>query len=150
MKYLLCLGVALLLLACSKPDGSAPSPRLENLRGQWVAINYWAQWCHPCIEEIPQLNSLDRDYPQVTVLGVNYDGASGAELEQQRTQLGVTFASLAEDPAVQLGISRPVVLPTTLILDPDGQLVTTLMGPQTLESLVNATGQSETGGSAAP
>ncbi len=104
-------------------------------------INYWAQWCKPCIEEIPQLNALDAQYTQVTVLGVNYDGASGAELEQQRQKLGVAFASLAADPAAQLGTTRPVVLPTTLILDPAGQLVATLIGPQTLESLAQATGQ---------
>ena len=63
------------------------------MHGQWVVINYWAQWCKPCIEEIPYLNTLDRDYAQVTVLGVNYDGASGADLEQQRKTLGDTFFS---------------------------------------------------------
>lgn len=141
MKSVVCLGVLLSLLACSENISTAPQPRLEELRGQWVVINYWAQWCKPCIEEIPQLNALDAQYTQVTVLGVNYDGASGTELEQQRQQLGVAFASLEVDPAVQLGTSKPVVLPTTLILNPAGQLVTTLIGPQTLESLALVTGQ---------
>ncbi len=141
MKYLLCLGVLLSLLACTEHTDTGPRPRLEELHGQWVVINYWAQWCKPCIEEIPQLNALDAQYAQVTVLGVNYDGASGAELEQQRQQLGVAFASMETDPAAELGTPRPVVLPTTLILDPAGQLVATLVGPQTLESLAQATGQ---------
>lgn len=141
MKYLICFGVILTLLACSQRDNSAPPPLLEDLRGQWVVINYWAQWCKPCIEEIPQLNALDEQYDQVTVLGVNYDGASGGELERQRKQLGVTFASLEADPAVPLGTSRPVVLPTTLIVNPDGELLATLHGPQTLESLAQATSQ---------
>ncbi len=142
MKALLCLGVLLSLLACSRQE--VPAPALDDLRGQWVVINYWAPWCKPCIEEIPQLNALDAQYSQVTVLGVNYDGASGAELEQQRQTLGVAFASVV-DPAAQLGISRPVVLPTTLILDPQGQLVATLVGPQTLESLAKTTKQAATG-----
>ena len=129
------------LLACNEHADTGSQPRLEELRGQWVVINYWAQWCKPCITEIPQLNALDAQYTQVTVLGVNYDGASGTELEQQRQKLGVAFASLEADPAAQLGTTRPVVLPTTLILDPEGQLVATLIGPQTLESLVQATGQ---------
>jgi len=141
MKYLRCLAVLLALLACSDQQTTAREPRLEELRGQWVVINYWAQWCKPCIEEIPQLNALDAKYTQVTVLGVNYDGASGAELEQQRQKLGVAFASLAADPAARLGTPRPVVLPTTLILNPAGQLVATLLGPQTLESLAQATEQ---------
>ena len=77
----------------------------------------------------------------VTVVGVNYDGTNGEELELQRQKLGVTFASLESDPAAQLGIPRPVVLPTTLILDPTGRLVATLIGPQTLASLAQATQQ---------
>jgi thiol-disulfide isomerase/thioredoxin len=141
VKYLLCLGVLLSLLACTEDTETGHRSRLEELHGQWVVINYWAQWCKPCIAEIPQLNALDAQYAQVTVVGVNYDGASGAELEQQRQKLGVAFASLEADPAAQLGTSRPVVLPTTLILDPAGQLVATLIGPQTLESLALATGQ---------
>jgi thiol-disulfide isomerase/thioredoxin len=114
---------------------------LDQLRGQWVVINYWAQWCKPCIKEIPELNKLNRQYRQVTVLGVNYDGATGQELELQLEKLGIAFATLPEDPARQLGVPRPVVLPTTLILDPHGQLHATLVGPQTLESLAQATGQ---------
>ena len=77
----------------------------------------------------------------VTVVGVNYDGTSGEELELQRQKLGVQFASLEADPAAELGIPRPVVLPTTLILDPTGRLVATLVGPQTLSSLAQATQQ---------
>jgi thiol-disulfide isomerase/thioredoxin len=140
VKYLLCLGLLLSLLACTRQEGATPAADLQALRGQWVVINYWAQWCKPCIEEIPQLNALDRTYEQVTVLGVNYDGAEGAELEQQRQTLGVEFASVT-DPAAQLGSPRPVVLPTTLILDPQGEVAATLVGPQTLESLARATGQ---------
>lgn len=143
MKYLIYCSLLLSLLACSEPHNTAPPPRLEELRGQWVVINYWAQWCKPCIEEIPQLNALDSTYAEVTVLGVNYDGATGAELEQQRQQLGVEFASLEADPSEALGVSRPVVLPTTFIVGPDGKLETTLIGPQTLQTLALATGQEE-------
>jgi len=145
MKHLLCLALLLSLIACGENTGTNPQLRLAELRGQWVVINYWASWCTPCIKEIPELNALDAQYPEVTVLGVNYDGASGAELEQQRQQLGIIFASLAADPAAQLGKPRPVVLPTTLILDPTGQLVATLVGLQTLDSLAQATGQTSEG-----
>ena len=141
MKSVLILAAILSLLGCTKNDPGATAPSLEGLQGQWVVINYWAQWCAPCIKEIPELNRLDQDYAQVTVVGVNYDGTNGHELELQRQKLGVTFASLESDPAAQLGIPRPVVLPTTLILDPTGRLVATLVGPQTLSSLVQATQQ---------
>jgi thiol-disulfide isomerase/thioredoxin len=141
VRYVLILAAVLSLLGCTKHDPGTTLSSLERLQGQWVVINYWAQWCAPCIKEIPELNRLDQDYAQVTVVGVNYDGTNGHELELQRQKLGVTFASLESDPAAQLGIPRPVVLPTTLILDPTGRLVATLIGPQTLASLVQATQQ---------
>lgn len=141
MKTLLYLALTLTLTACGGGSGTADPMNLDPLRGQWVVINYWAQWCKPCIREIPELNTLNRQYQQVTVLGVNYDGATGQELELQLKKLGITFATLPEDPARQLGVPRPAVLPTTLILDPQGQLHATLIGPQTLESLALATGQ---------
>jgi len=141
VRSVLILAAVLSLLGCTKHDPGTTLSSLERLQGQWVVINYWAQWCAPCIKEIPELNRLDQDYAQVTVVGVNYDGTNGHELELQRQKLGVTFASLESDPAAQLGIPRPVVLPTTLILDPTGRLVATLIGPQTLASLVQATQQ---------
>jgi thiol-disulfide isomerase/thioredoxin len=138
VKRYLYLGLTFLLLGCAEQSGDSPTASLEELRGQWVVINYWAQWCKPCIEEIPELNTLDQKYEQVTVLGVNYDGAIGEALAQQKTRLGLAFASLEADPSAQLGIPRPIVLPTTLILDPDGQLAASLVGPQTIESLERA------------
>ena len=141
MKQALLLALVSTLLACGASKDSTSEPGLDSFRGQWLVINYWAQWCKPCIKEIPELNTLDQQYPQVTVLGVNYDGATGEDLAAQLEKLGVEFATLATDPASQLGTLRPVVLPTTLILDPAGQLSATLVGPQTLATLAQATGQ---------
>lgn len=135
----------LLLTACSPNNSPADNPdpgaAFAKFRGHWVVINYWAKWCTPCIKEIPELNDLDQQYSQVTVLGVNYDGATGDELASQLKNLGVEFATLPEDPAAGLGLPRPVVLPTTIILNPTGQVSQTLIGPQTLASLAQATQQ---------
>ena len=138
MKKLVVVWLLLVLHACDGDTGPAPPPSLESLRGQWVLINYWAQWCKPCIEEIPELNELDAIRDDVTVLGVNFDNAQGDELKKQEAQLGIKFTNLAQDPSAQLGAARPVALPTTLIVNPDGKLVATLLGPQTLESLSDA------------
>lgn len=135
----------LLLPACGQNNGTADHPpsntSIADLRGQWVVINYWAKWCKPCIKEIPELNELDQHYSQVTVLGVNYDGVIEEELASQVELLGVEFTMLTEDPAAGLGLPRPVVLPTTIILDPTGQVSQTLIGPQTMASLARATKQ---------
>jgi len=128
----------LLLTACAPSAPPGKSLQLDELQGQWVVVNYWAIWCKPCAQEVPELNALD-ELPGVTVLGVNFDGASGAELAQQLQQLAIRFPTLEADPAAQLGLARPSVLPTTLVLDPSGKLRETLVGPQTLQSLRMAT-----------
>ncbi len=131
----------LLLLAGCQPSAVTGdnAALLQSLRGQWVVINYWAKWCKPCIEEIPELNELDHKHSDITVLGVNYDGATGEDLAAQLRDLKVDFPTLEEDPAELLGQPRPVVLPTTFIINPEGELVHSLVGPQTLESLLAAT-----------
>ena len=129
-----------LLAACS--PNTSPISGIDQLRGQWVVINYWAKWCKPCIKEIPELNELNQRYSEVTVLGVNYDGATGEALTTQIEQLDIEFAILSQDPASELQQPRPVVLPTTIILDPTGAVSQILLGPQTLASLVKATQQS--------
>ena len=121
------------------PPAADTARTIEALRGKWVVINYWARWCKPCLKEIPELNELNSRYDSVTVLGVNYDGVTGDELAEQTQQFGVEFVSLGEDPAALLQTPRPVVLPTTIILNPAGAVVQTLVGPQTLESLTLAT-----------
>ena len=146
MKHLVAVIALALVTACSGPEPQLPDNVLANLdkatyKGQWVVINYWAKWCKPCIKEIPELNALDRKYEQVAVLGVNFDDARGADLQAQISQLGIEFPVILEEPSATLGTQLPQVLPTTLILDPDGTLVATLVGPQDLESLALATGQ---------
>ena len=137
MKRVILVIVLTLVGACSRaPDDSG----LAAHHGQWVLVNYWAKWCKPCIKEIPELNELDHSRDDVTVLGVNYDGLTGQELEAQLTELGVEFTTLTQDPALELGVARPVVLPTTFLLNPKGELVATLLGPQTLQSLSEAIG----------
>ena len=61
MKHFATIALVLLLGACGDKPETGGVPRLEDLRGQWVLVNYWAQWCKPCIEEIPELNQLDSE-----------------------------------------------------------------------------------------
>lgn len=140
-RLVLALALPWALTACSE---GAPPPTvsaLDKLSGRWVVVNYWAIWCKPCIKEIPELNQLAQQYPELAVVGVNYDGLSGPELDLQLQQLDIHFPMLDTDPAAELGTTRPVVLPTTLILNPEGQVDQVLVGPQTVQSLAQATGQ---------
>ena len=116
----------LLLLGCAEEQTLPGS-------GSWRVVNYWAIWCTPCREEIPELNRL-AEQKDITVLGVNFDAKLGESLAKDSMDLGIEFPTI-DDPSGLLGIARPDKLPTTLVIDPDGNLVSTLVGPQTEEGL---------------
>ena len=127
MRIALVFLSSLVLLGCS-------SEPIGIVRSQWNVINYWAIWCKPCREEIPELNQLNQ-IENVVVLGVNFDGKVGEALVSDADDLGIAF-DIIDDPAPNLNISRPSVLPTTLLLSPEGTLVAKLVGPQTAESIM--------------
>ncbi|HCS28195.1 MAG TPA: hypothetical protein DIW43_12125 [Spongiibacteraceae bacterium] len=126
--------------ACSREGASSADPAANFTVGEaseyWTVINYWAVWCAPCREEIPELNELARKHADsVRVFGVNYDGARGEALAKAVSDLGIEFPILAVDPQPALGIARPQALPVTLLIKPDGTLLDILLGPQTADGL---------------
>lgn len=109
--------------------------RWDEYRGGWVLVNYWAEWCKPCLEEIPELNDVN-GIDGVTVMAVNFDGITGDELVELGERMGIRFTMLTDDPAPVLGWSMPGALPVTFVVNPDGELSETLLGPQTEEGLL--------------
>jgi hypothetical protein len=59
-------------------------------------------------------------------------------LKAAEKKLGIEFANLAQDPYQQLGYDRPSVLPMTVVINPEGEVVKQLIGPQTFGSLMAA------------
>ncbi|MDX1757659.1 MAG: TlpA disulfide reductase family protein [Marinobacter sp.] len=125
--------VALLLAGCSQtelPTASGTPVVWEQLRGEWVLVNYWAEWCKPCLQEIPELNALDRA-ADVSVLGVNFDGVSVPALNDLRERMGIEFTLLTRDPGPDFGWQLPMALPATFVVTPEGDLLEARFGPQT-------------------
>jgi len=140
IKGLVLLSLLCSLGACSDPEFTdAQGNRFgwEDFEGRWLIINYWAQWCKPCAEEIPELNELYRQgkNQQISVLGINFDRPDLEELRRQADALEIAFPVLYEDPDQQLAYLRPDVLPTTYIFNQAGELVHKLVGPQTRASI---------------
>ena len=146
------LVLGMVLAACEQapPPVSqqvSPGALLEDFSGNWLLINYWAIWCKPCIEEIPELNRFAQLHPgKARVLTVNFDGVRDEELRQQAEQLRIRVPILEQDPGPALGISTPQVLPATLIVDPNMAVRETLFGPQTVETLLEALEATKNGG----
>lgn len=107
----------------------------DALRGNPVFINYWAEWCTPCREEIQEFNQFSAQHPTVAVLSVNFDGVSGDLLAAQVATLGIEFPTLLRDPRGALGVKPATALPETLVLDQSGEIFTVLLGPQTQTTL---------------
>ncbi len=89
-RRLFIVGVLLVATAGLVADSSSSIPRtnaknlkerITKLKGKVVLVNFWATWCQPCMEEMPDLVKLDNNYRKrgVTLLGVSVDDAEVAD-----------------------------------------------------------------------
>lgn len=115
----------------------------QNLRGQWLVINYFAPWCAPCLREIPQLNQFHRQNQQrVKLFGISFDGESEQQLAAMQQQYNIQFPLIAKLKS-QMPMSRPKSLPATYLIAPDGTVAKHLLGEQSAASLEEAIGYLE-------
>ena len=126
-----------LALCSSCSEGDPAEFNIQDYKGKWLVLNYWAIWCGPCEEEMPELNELQKSYAdELTVLGVNYDDKKGEELLKDIRSIGMEFGYLESNPANQLKLSRPEGLPVTYLFSPDGVLAAKLVGPQSQSDIL--------------
>lgn len=100
-----------------------PNLRLQELRGQVVMINFWATWCAPCREEMPELNKLHARFQPsgFTLLGVNLDEDS-RQAAGLATQLGLKFPVLFDADKRVSRLYDLATMPSTVLLDRDGKV----------------------------
>jgi len=100
-----------------------PNLRLKEQRGRVVMVNFWATWCGPCRQEMPQLNRLYEKYKSsgFVLLGVNVDDdvAKAAELA---AKLGVTFPVLLDTEKTVSKLYDVSTMPSTMIIDREGKV----------------------------
>ena len=138
-KNFFLINLIFILSACSEPDYrlvDGNTGRLDDFLGKWLVVNYWADWCPPCIKEMPELtNFYNSNKDSVLVLAYNFDRLEGEELSNQIERFGVDIPSITNDPGLLFGWESPPSLPATYIITPEGKLLHTLIGPQTQEGL---------------
>lgn len=110
-------------------DKSGNVVSLSALKGKVVFINFWATWCPPCIHEMPSINTLRqrfKDNKNIEFLMVDVDNdidQSAGFMEKNNYDLPL-FTPAGEIPPEFLGGS----IPTTVILDKNGQIIERLEG----------------------
>lgn len=110
-----------------------------DTRGRVMLVNYWAEWCAPCREEIPELNAFHaHNNALALVVGINFDQLPVEQVRMQAEKFGIEFPVLAKEPPQRWGQPRPQVLPSTLVIDGSGNWLGTLVGPQSEEGLKQA------------
>lgn len=118
-------------------DMAGKTHTLAQYKGKWVFVNYWATWCPPCLEEVPDLVALydSRKNKDVEVIGVVFDYESVKEVSSYVDDMLMSYPIVLGDDAVAAQIGDPSVLPTTYIYNPRGELVKTKHGAVTRQYL---------------
>ena len=106
-------------------DMAGKQHRLADYRGKWLLVNYWATWCPPCLEEIPDLVLMYDDHKNkdLAVIGVALQYKSRKEVADFVDDMLMSYPIVLGDKSVTSQIGPDEVLPTTFIYDPQGKLV---------------------------
>jgi len=134
---MLCIFV---LIGCQKNDIdilNGKNTNIDELKGQWIVVNYWADWCAPCIKEIPELNDFANENEDIKVFAFNFDYLEKDDLKPLVNKFNIQFPSLISHPKDIWLIETPPAIPATYFIDPNGNVKVSLIKPQTKESLTN-------------
>jgi thiol-disulfide isomerase/thioredoxin len=115
-------------------DGEPVS--LSDFRGKWVIVNYWATWCPPCLDEIPDLVQLYEDNRDtLVVLGVDFEEVNTEYLREFVDSHFMSYPVVRSEPMSVTPLGPVLGLPTTYIISPDGERIARQEGPVTREAI---------------
>jgi len=103
--------------------------RLSDLRGRVVLLNFWATWCVPCREEIPDLNAMYKDLEAqgFKVVGASWDD-SVSDIQSFQQEIKVDYPVLLDGQSVGESFGGVQSFPTTFIIDRTGRIRYKILG----------------------
>ena len=84
-----------------------------------VILNFWAEWCGPCVEELPALEQIHEKYPNVLILGA-WLGDDAKAAEETLSDAGVTYPAVHPEGGLFDYASKSMYIPATYFFDRDG------------------------------
>lgn len=116
-------------------DSDGKLHRLGDYRGKWVIVNFWATWCPPCLEEIPDLVAVTEARKDVQVFGVAMEFQDSKQVLQFAEGMFVNYPIVLGDRNTADLIGKVQGLPTTFIYDPQGKLAVRHVGKITRKQI---------------
>lgn len=110
---------------------------VNTYTGKWLIVNYWATWCPPCLDEIPELVEFhdkhkDKD---AMVLGIDFEEVDKKFLQEFIEQNFISYPIVRVKPASRSPFGPIYGLPTTFLISPEGKVVASKTGGVTLKDL---------------
>jgi peroxiredoxin len=109
---------------------------LEDYRGKGVFLNFWGTWCKPCEKEMPYMNELYDEYKAkgVEIVALNADETNLA-VKTFINQYQLKFPVAIDKGQQILNTYGVGPLPTTFLINKDGQVIKQITGTQTKEQI---------------
>ena len=128
------------LLALTLPDPAGKAESLAQWKGKLLIVNFWATWCSPCREEMPEFVRVQREFGAkgLQFVGIAVDEAD--KVRQFASDIGLNYPALiggygAMELSRTLG-NRVMALPFTVVVARDGTIAHTQLGPLREEQLL--------------
>lgn len=118
-------------------DTQGKTHTLAEQKGKFVVVNFWATWCPPCREEIPELVLFHDNHKakDAIVWGVSYEKVNSVKLAQFIDEQLISYPVLPMSPS-QVPPFGPIRgLPTTVLVAPDGSVARTHLGGITAKAI---------------
>jgi thiol-disulfide isomerase/thioredoxin len=114
----------------------AAMPR-ANWTGKVVLVNFWATWCPPCREEVPEMISLQRQFgDKLLIVGVSEDDDGPANVMKYAMHSRINYPIIMATQEVIAAYGGVPALPTTFVIDTQGRVVTKHAGLHPIDTYI--------------